>query len=191
MLDTPTYFESRWTSAEFGRALAKDIAVLRIGWPDATPSPRTATASRVEIMAEEIDGLGHLSTAAIGRICSQLEAVRSQSHAVRTVNLVSNLRIAIEKIGGHLSGIGLHKGVNLLLPDGRKLTVYPTIGVPTAVTLHDAVRNCDDGSAAVAYDAVGLDKAWLEHLDWLGTHVRGVRWIKINEAGWALADWGK
>jgi TIR domain len=33
MLDTPNYFGSRWTSAEFGRALAKGIAVLRVGWP--------------------------------------------------------------------------------------------------------------------------------------------------------------
>jgi hypothetical protein len=31
MLDTPNYFEGRWTSAEFGRALAKGISVLRIG----------------------------------------------------------------------------------------------------------------------------------------------------------------
>jgi hypothetical protein len=47
MLDTPSYFESRWTSAEFGRALAKDIAILRVGWPNASPSPRTSTASLV------------------------------------------------------------------------------------------------------------------------------------------------
>ena len=50
MLDTPNYFASRWTSAEFGRALAKGISVLRIGWPDATPSVRTATASRAELL---------------------------------------------------------------------------------------------------------------------------------------------
>jgi hypothetical protein len=42
MLDTPTYFASRWTSAEFGRALAKGISVLRKGWPDSTPSVRLA-----------------------------------------------------------------------------------------------------------------------------------------------------
>lgn len=55
MLDTPGYFESRWTSAEFGRALAKGISVLRVGWPDCTPSARTATASRAELLPEEVD----------------------------------------------------------------------------------------------------------------------------------------
>ena len=55
MLDTPGYFESRWTNAEYGRALAKGISVLRIGWPGVSPSLRTATASRLDLAATEID----------------------------------------------------------------------------------------------------------------------------------------
>jgi hypothetical protein len=54
MLDRPGYFESRWTSAEFGRALAKGISVLRIGWPNVNPSapvhpqrPRARSSCRV------------------------------------------------------------------------------------------------------------------------------------------------
>ncbi len=107
MLDTPGYFESRWTSAEFGRALAKSIAVLRVGWPDTTPSIRTQTTSRAELVADEIDAVtGRLADAAILRICLQTEAVRSQSHAVRALNLVSNLRNAVEKIQGQVIGVG-------------------------------------------------------------------------------------
>jgi hypothetical protein len=34
MLDTPTYFESKWTRQELGRARAKEIHVLRVVWPD-------------------------------------------------------------------------------------------------------------------------------------------------------------
>jgi TIR domain len=166
MLDTPNYFASRWTNAEFGRALAKDIAVLRIGWPDATPSPRTATASRAELTAEEIDlATGRLADNAVSRICSQLETVRSESHAVRLLNLVSNLRIAIEKIGGRISGVGLHNGVHLRLPDGAGVIVYPAVGVPTSTTMHDAATNTGDHSAAVVYDPVGLDPRWLDHMD--------------------------
>ena len=37
MLDTPTYFESKWTRQELGRARAKEIHVLRVVWPDHTP----------------------------------------------------------------------------------------------------------------------------------------------------------
>lgn len=190
MLDTPNYFTSRWTSAEFGRALAKCISVLRIGWPDSTPSVRTATASRAELVAAEIDpATGRLADEAIARICLQLEAVRSQSHAVRNLNLVSNLRNAVEQIGGTVAGIGLHKAVYVRLADGRDVVVYPTVGVPNSTTLHDATTNAPDRSVAVVYDHVGLDRAWLEHLDWLGSHIRTARWVKAAEVAWQFADW--
>ncbi len=190
MLDTPGYFESRWTSAEFGRALAKGISVLRVGWPDATPSARTATASRAELLPEEVDqATGHIAEEAVERICLQLEEVRSQSHAVRSVNLVSNIRNAIQTIGGQVIGVGTNKAVHIQLPDGRNVVVYPTVGVPTSTTLHDASSNSPDQSVAVVYDHVGLHPRWLGHLDWLGQHIHSARWVKASEAGWQFADW--
>jgi TIR domain len=190
MLDTPNYFASRWTSAEFGRALAKGIAVLRIGWPDATPSARTATASRAELLPEEIDpGTGRMVDEAIARICLQLETVRSQSQAVRNLNLISNLRHSVELIGGSVAGVGMNKAVYIQLADDRNVVVFPTVGVPTSTTLHEAMTNAPDRSVAVVYDPVGLHPAWLGHLDWLGSHVRGARWVKATEAAWQFADW--
>lgn len=191
MLDTPNYFTSRWTSAEFGRALAKGISVLRIGWPDATPSVRTATASRVELLAEEIDpSTGRLADEAVTRVCSQLEAVRSQSLAVRNLNLVSNLRSGVEQIGGTVVGVGPNKAVYVQLADGREVVVYPTVGVPTSSTLHEATINAPDQSVAVIYDPIGLLPTWLEHLDWLGSHIQTARWVKSTETAWQFADWG-
>lgn len=190
MLDTPGYFESRWTSAEFGRALAKGISVLRVGWPDATPSARTATASRAELLPEEVNPhTGRLADGAVERICLQLEEVRSQSHAVRSVNLVSNLRNAIETIGGQIIGVGSNRAVHIRLPDGRAVVVYPTVGVPTSTTLHEASTNSPDQSVAVVYDHVGLHPRWLGHLDWLGRYIHSARWVKSSEAGWQFADW--
>ena len=190
MLDTPGYFDSRWTSAEFGRALAKGISVLRVGWPDATPSIRTATASRVELLSEEVDvATGRLSDCAIERICHQLETVRSESQAVRTVNLVSSIRNAVETIGGQVMGIGPNKAVYIHLPSGRNLVAYPTVGVPTSSTLHDATNYSPENPAAVIYDHVGLHPDWLSHLDWLGNHIHTARWVKAAEAGWQFADW--
>ena len=190
MLDTPTYFQSRWTSAEFGRALAKGISVLRVGWPDATPSARTATVSRAELLPEEVDPVtGRLDEKAITRIVLQLEQVRSESHAVRHLNLVSNVRNAIETIGGHITGVGMHKAIHLQLPDGRPVVVYPTVGVPTSSSLHDATLNAAIPSVAVVYDAVGLHPTWQQHLDWLGTQIRSAKWVKSAEVAWQLADW--
>jgi hypothetical protein len=190
MLDTPNYFASRWTSAEFGRALAKGIAVLQVGWPDSTPSARTATASRAELLPEEVDmATGRLADEAVMRICMQLETVRSQGHAIRNLNLVSNLRYSVEKIGGSVVGVGSHSAVYIKLADGRDIVAYPTVGVPTSTSLHDAVTNANGRMAAVVYDHIGLHPTWLGHLDWLGSHVRTARWVKATEAAWHFAGW--
>ena len=126
---------------------------------------------------------------AIGRICLQAETVRSQSIAVRNLNLVSNLRNAVEQIGGIVKGVGLNKAVYVQLADGREVVVYPTVGVPTSTALHDATTNSPDQSVAVLYDHVGLNPGWLGHLDWLGGHIRSARWLKASEAAWQFADW--
>ncbi|MBC3239446.1 toll/interleukin-1 receptor domain-containing protein [Pseudomonas lurida] len=190
MLDTPDYFNSRWTAAEFGRALAKGISVLRVGWPEAQRSTRLGTASLAELDASELDAAsGRISDQAIDRICLQLEEVRSKSHAVRTVNLVSNLRNGIELIGGEVIGVGTGRGIRVRLPDDRMVVVYPTVGVPTSTTMHEASMNSPDESVAILYDHVGLHPQWMTHLDWLGQHIRATRWVKATEAAWQFADW--
>jgi hypothetical protein len=191
MLDTPGYFESRWTSAELGRALAKLISVLRVGWPNVNPSPRILlTKGQIDLSEDEIESdSGHLTERALDRICLQVEALRSESIAVRSVNLVSRLRLAVECIGGSVAGVGPHKGVYVTLPDDTNIVVYPTVGVPTSLTLHDAVEHAPGRSVGIIYDHVGLSEKWLEHLAWLGTNIQIARWVKVSEAAWSFADW--
>lgn len=190
MLDTPNYFGSRWTSAEFGRALAKGISVLQIGWPGSTPSPRTNTCSRVELVTAEVDSpTGRLTDEAIARICLQLEAVRCKSHAVRNLNLASNLRLAIEQIGGTVTGIGINNAIYVKLADGMDVVIFTTVGVPTSTTLHDATTNAPGQMTAVLYDHIGLHSTCLNHLDWLNSHIRTARCVKSTEAAWQFADW--
>lgn len=47
MLDTPTYFESKWTRQEIGRALAKEIHVLRVVWPEHKPTRLTELSETI------------------------------------------------------------------------------------------------------------------------------------------------
>jgi hypothetical protein len=190
MLDTPGYFESRWTSAEYGRALAKGISVLRIGWPNVNPCPRTSTASQLNLTTDEIDAAtGRITDDAIQRICTQLEFVRGQSHAVRSLNLFSKLQQGVECIGGAVVGVGVHNAVYVTLPGRKEVVVYPTVGVPTSLTLNDAIDRASGHSVAVVYDHIGLHERWLAHLAWLGTNIRGARWVRASEAAWTFAGW--
>lgn len=189
MLDSPEYFKSRWTDAEYGRALAKGIGVLRVQWPDSTPSPVTSTASRAELLAEEFLANGQLSNEAIQRICRQLEIVRSQSHALRTMSLIESVRNAIEQIEGQIIGVGPGRLMQITLRNGCQLSVQPTLGVPTAVTLQETLLRAGHDNCAVVYNHYGIMKSWQEHLKWLAQRVGGSRWIRQSDAAWDFAGW--
>jgi hypothetical protein len=193
MIDTPRYFDSRWTQAEFGRALAKGIAVLRIGWPGGTVSPRAAmatTAGGVDLVSADVDAhTGLISSDAIEKVCHELESLRSQSIAVRHLNLVGQLRVALERIGGTVQGVGLHKGIHIQTPCGQSVVVYAIVGAPTSVTLHDAATHAAPGQSAVLYDHVGVHKRHLVHLEWLSECIPSVRLVRASDAAWDFAAW--
>lgn len=189
MLETPNYFESRWTSAEYGRALSKGIGVLRVQWPDSTPSMHTGTASRVETLATEFDAIGRLADSAIDRICAQLENVRSLSHAIRQLSMLNTIQDAIEQVEGKIDGVGANRTIHMTLRSGRRLVVQPTIGVPTALTLQDVLERAGIVECAVVYDHFGMKHTWQLHLDWLASKVPGTRWVKRSDAAWDFGGW--
>lgn len=175
MLDTPTYFERRWTNAEFGRALAKGISVLRVSWPDSMPSPRASTASWLQLLGSDINPSSRqLEAGALQRICLTLEEVRSQSYAVRYVNLRSKVRIAAEASGGKLLGVGAQKMAYIQLSNGTQLKVALTLGVPTP-NIHPSSK-----SDALIYDHIGLHRTWLAQ-DTLAEDP-SYPWVRANEA---------
>ena len=189
MLETPGYFKSRWTSAEYGRALSKGIGVLRVQWPDSTPSIHTATASRVEIVAGELLADGSLADSAIDRISEQLEAVRSLSHATRQLSMITAVQSAVEQVEGSLVGVGANRAMLLKLRSGRDLLVQPTIGIPTSLTLQDTLERAGEIDSAVVYDHFGMKKSWQAHMDWLASKVTGSRWIKRTDVAWDIGGW--
>lgn len=190
MLETATYFESRWTSEEFGQALAKNIGVLRVQWPDATPSPETETCSRVEIVPGELDNAtGALADGALERIAEQLERFRSLSVAVRRLSAMSQLVTAVESVNGEVLGIGPQFATHVRLPTGEDVIVSPVIGVPDSQTLHGALERSNGRRSAVLYDHVGVMPRWNSHLRWLGTNIPRTGWIRASEAAQDLQAW--
>ena len=191
MLDTPTYFDSRWTSAEFGRALSKGISILRVEWPGVLASRRTATTSRLSLDVAEVDiRTGRLTEDALSRIAEQVEIVRAQSHAIRNLNLFSALKRDVQCVGGTVTGVGVHNAVSVRLADGREIVIYPTLGVPTSMTLNEAADHASGKEAAILYDHIGLQENWLLHLKWLGQNISAARWVRAAEAAWDFGGWG-
>lgn len=194
MLDTPGYFDSRWTRQEIGRARAKDIQVLRVIWPELIPSKLTDMAETVYLDALELEGPdGPLAYAVADNIVLKVERLRSRSIAARYLSITGKLRADVEKIGAVVDGVGAHRAVAVRLIDDRKVWAYPIVGVPTAEILNDVAekaKRADQREVPVlVYDHVGIRDAWSAHLRWLDEQIQAVRAVKVSEVGWMLAAW--
>lgn len=194
MLDTPGYFNSRWTRQEIGRARAKDIQVLRVIWPEHTPNKLTDMAETVYLDSSELEGPdGPITEVVAESIVLEVERLRSRSIAARYMSITGKLRADVEKIGGSIEGVGAHRAIAVRLLDDRRVWAYPIVGVPTAEILNDiadkANRVDQHEVPVLVYDHIGIRDAWSAHLKWLDDQIRAVRAIKVSEAGWALAAW--
>jgi len=194
MLDTPTFFQSRWTREEIGRARAKDIQVLRVIWPAHTPNKLTDLSETVYLDESDLRGKnGPITESTAEAIVLRVERLRSRSIAARYMAITGKLRADVTKIGATIEGIGAHRAVAVRLVDDRQIWAYPMVGIPTAELLNDvadkARRAGQHDPPVILYDHLGIGEAWMAHLRWLDENIRSVRAIKVSEAGWALAGW--
>lgn len=194
MLDTPTYFDSKWTRQEIGRARAKEIHVLRIVWPEHVPNKLTDMAETIYLtVGELVHADGPLIEVTADQIILAVESLRSRSIASRYMSITGRLRAEAERIGARVEGVGAHRAISLRLLNERKVWAYPIVGLPSAELLNeiaDKAKRCDQQEAPIlVYDHVGIRDGWAAHLKWLDDNIKTVRALKVAEAGWALAAW--
>lgn len=194
MLDTPTYFASKWTRQELGRARAKEIHVLRVVWPDFTPTKHTDLAETIYLDRAELSGGdGPIVDSVADRIVLAIENLRSRSIASRFMSITGKLRAEVQKIGGEIEGVGAHRAVSLRLPDNTRLWAYPVVGIPSADLLNDVAEKArvadHSGTPILVYDHIGIRDQWMAHLKWLDENIRTIRAIRVTEAAWTLAAW--
>ena len=195
MLETPGYFHSKWTRYEFGRALAKEIHILRLVWPGHQPNRQTGMATTIYLNPGDLtsaDGpiVGHRAD----EIAHAVERLRGRSIASRYRSITSRLRSDVKKLEGMVEGVGPYRAITVRLPDGRRILVYPVVGIPTAEILNDIADRAHlspegDTSVVLAYDDIGIRESWINHLDWLNKNITEVQMIKVSEAAWSLAAW--
>lgn len=194
MLDTPTYFESKWTRQELGRARAKEVHVLRVVWPEHTPSKLMDLAETIYLAGSDLaGGDGPIEPKTADGIVLAVESLRSRSIASRYMSITGRLRAEVERIGAAVEGIGAHRAIAVRLLDERMIWAYPVVGVPTAELLNDiankARRADQENTPILVYDHIGISEQWAAHLSWLDANIATVRALRVFEAGWILAAW--
>lgn len=191
MLDTSTYFESRWTREELGRARAKEVHVLRLVWPNHTPRSVMALGETRYLDPRELVAAdGPLDGETATEVVLQIERMRSRALASRYLSLTGRLRAELSRIDAVIDAVGAHRCLGLRLESGRRVWAFPAVGIPTAETLHDiaskALRAGQAETPVLIYDHIGIGPAWAEHLKWLQENIASVRAIRVSEAAWEL-----
>ena len=194
MLETPTYFDSKWTRHEIGRAMAKEIHVLRVVWPEHQANKLTDLAETMYLTPSELEGTeGPIVGLKADDIVNAVERLRGRSIVSRYMSITGRLRADVAKIGATVEGIGAHRAIAVRLIDDRRIWAYPVIGIPTAEILNDIADKAhlsgQGGKPVLVYDHIGIRDTWSTHLNWLNENIRTVRAIKVSEAAWSLATW--
>lgn len=188
MLDTATYFESRWTTEEFASATTKKAAIFRVGFPRVARTDAIQVTDELSLDSHHFASDGKLSDATLANISDSLERLRSKSVATRQAILLGSFRAALLAANGTMTEPGRYRRTIASFPCGRNLVVYPAVGVPTSEQLNRIVDDSGEDECAVLYDRVGVLETWQTHLDWLGARVDSFRWIKADEAATSISE---
>lgn len=194
MLETPTYFDSKWTRHEIARALAKEIHILRVVWPEHQPNKLTEIATTVYLRVDDLTAAdGPIRTHRANAIALFVERLRSRSIASRYLSITGRLRADVQRFGATIEGIGAHRAIAVRLLDNRRIWAYPVVGIPTAEILNDIANKARSAGQhelpVLVYDHIGIGSTWSNHLAWLGENIKTVRMLKVSEAAWSLAAW--
>jgi hypothetical protein len=198
LLDTNGVEASRWCRAEYERADALSIGVVRVLWPDRAINPLTDAlllSHSLQLVAADFrsgsaspNPNDELTEAAIARIGQSVEGFRARSIAARQANLVTTFQREAGSLGLSTS-VQANSHIYVEKPDGRgglkTVAVVPTIGVPISTNYHDAYLEYDADPTGmqeqlVLYNRQGFLPSWVDHLNWLNGNLP-VKGIDVTE----------
>lgn len=179
MLDTETYFSSRWTAAEFGRAQATGIAILRVGWPTVKLSPQLLLSDNIQLNFDNFSPIDKLMELVINNICNKVEEVRSKSISYRTFLMQTKAHELLLNIGANVYATGPKFITHATLSNNVKIAVQPHIGIPTSRTLYDMPINKKHRNI-VLYDEIGIHPDWQKHIEWLDKNIYNGYYVQLN-----------
>lgn len=179
LLDSPTFHESKWTRAEYARALASKIHIQHLLWPGVAPQSEEAFDEFWDLVADDfasstITGDGAVLTEnCIEDIVRSTEECRARALAARNTDLIDGF-CDMARNAGH--NADLQPGLSIdLKANGRDIAVIPMVGVPNAARLHDILNRSllqsPKAEVWALYEDCGILESVIDHLVWLNDNL--------------------
>jgi hypothetical protein len=192
LLSTRTAFESAWVEQEVTRANLAGLAVLQLMWPHVLQRPPGTELAEVRYLQEaDFEGTysdtAKLTTPVLAGAVSAAEGLRARAQAARRRRVIEELRGAANRYG--ITMAPEQDGVTQRLSAKRapmsflwwtrpwlgmrkSERVYPLVGPPDAVALHEHWNLAGTAeSSVIVYDALGILATRADHLGWLDKHL--------------------
>jgi hypothetical protein len=173
LLDTPTALNSTWVHQELNRAHDLGLGVVQLIWPDHSQYPGTELSFPIHLKATDFeagrfDRDGILTSAVVVSVIRVIESERIRSLSARRSRLVEGL---LEYADAQGATVSVHPTKNLQVLKGEKkiLEIIPFVGVPDALALFQFEQNREHEPTIVAYNGLGVDEEWADHLTWLNS----------------------
>ena len=184
MLDTPGYFESRWTVKEFGRALNSGIHILRLVWPNHNPTRLTELSEKIKLKDGDFVNR-QLTKNQLKNVVEMSRILRARSIASRHTMLSGKLLASVDNCGGQVLGVGAFRAIRVSMPKKLHIWIYPVVGVPTSILMNNIAQHAEQvrhTKPFIIFDEFGISKTWLDHLEWLNQRVPEVDLTKVSDA---------
>lgn len=183
-LDSPNALTSRWVYRELSRAHDLGLGVLQVVWPNHAPSPGTELSQTVQLRRSDFEqdasAGDSLKEPAVIEIVSEAERARIRSLGWRRRRVVADLldqaeRMGLKAVVHPIDPIELYRKDTDGSEETKVGAVIPFVGLPDAPAIqhHERPLADDDRTPVrIAYNGLGMDPVWTEHLQWLNRHVR-------------------
>ena len=179
LLDTPHFFESRWTQEELTRAYATSVQVLHLLWPGKTAPSESALSSFMSLQHNDFSGaeIGDdalLDQGVVEKIAVKVESLRARALAARHRYLFDAFCDEARRLGIDVDVQPTrHVAFRGKKNDG---IVVPLVGVPSAQRLHEIYHAIMEKAGVPSvvwalYDNRGLLDATIDHLEWLNINL--------------------
>jgi len=191
MLDTPSYYDSRWTREELARANQLQLSILRLEWPDVDRGAKASLFTRIKLSEDNFDR-ENLRNPILDNVVNMLELERSKSVARRHHELISQFRAIIERDPEMTARIsGPDRCIEVETTKGNRFLAKPVAGIPTA--RHVQAMQQEHSSQAKPFShhyllcrEVGIETEWLKHLEWLQEKITDVKIGTPDQLAWHI-----
>lgn len=163
LLESKTFFDSKWTKEEFNVANNLKVEILCIKWPDVSIPRDKEFSDTFSLTKNDINTNGTIKIYKLEEIIKIINSLSARYYEARRQNIVGNFLKDVQNAGVKYI-INYDGSISIEGLDGL---VIPLIGIPQSWDYYKADTKEHSGKLFLLYDNQCVLDSWMDHLKWI------------------------